>query len=86
MTLYQIINIMFSVYIYLIIAQVLMSWVPHDPSQPIFRFIAEATEPILTPCRRLIPGVAGIDFSPIIALMVVEFIRYVVLSILVRIF
>ena len=86
MSLYHIIDIMFTVYIYLIIAEVLMSWVPHNPSQPIFKFIAEATEPILTPCRRLIPTVGGIDFSPIIALMAVELLRRVVLTILASIF
>ena len=86
MSLYQIIDIMFTVYIYLIIAEVLMSWVPHNPSQPIFKFIAEATEPILALCRRLIPAVAGIDFSPIIALMAIELLRRVVLTILASIF
>lgn len=86
MSLYSILNTMFNVYIYLIIAQVLMSWIPHDASHPVFRFISDITEPVLAPFRRIIPAVAGIDFSPLIALMAVEVVRFIVLSLLVRIF
>jgi YggT family protein len=86
LSLYNIINIMFTVYVYLIIVQVILSWVPHNPSQSIFRFIDEATEPILAFCRRLIPPVGGIDFSPMIAILAVELVRRVVLSIIASLF
>lgn len=86
MSLYSIVNVMFEVYTFLIIAQVLMSWVPHDRYHPVFRFIEEVTEPVLRPFRRLIPVVGGIDFSPIVALMAVELVRRVILSLLIGIF
>jgi len=82
LSLYNIVNVMFEVYSFLIIARVLMSWVPHDRNHPVFRFIGEITEPLLTPFRRLIPSVGGIDFSPIIALMAVELVRRIILSLL----
>ncbi|HPF20783.1 MAG TPA: YggT family protein [Syntrophomonas sp.] len=82
MSLYNIVNVMFEVYSFLIIAQVLMSWIPHDRYHPVFRFIEEITEPVLTPFRRLIPSVGGIDFSPIIALMALELVRRIILSLL----
>jgi len=77
---------MFEVYTFLIFAQVLMSWVPHDHNHPVFRFIEDVTEPVMRPFRKLIPAVGGIDFSPIIALMAVELVRRIVLSLLVGIF
>jgi len=86
LSLYSIVNVMFEVYSFLIIAQVLMSWVPHDRYHPVFRFIEEVTEPVLRPFRRLIPAVGGIDFSPIIALMAVEIVRRVSLSLLIGMF
>ncbi|MBP1761364.1 MAG: hypothetical protein H6Q64_906 [Firmicutes bacterium] len=86
MSLYSIVNVMFEVYTFLIIAEVLMSWVPHDRYHPVFRFIEEVTEPVLRPFRRLIPVVGGIDFSPIVALMAVELVRRVILSLLIGIF
>lgn len=82
MTLISIINTAFEVYLYMVIARVLISWVPHNPSQPIIRFLYEATEPLLAPCRRLIPSLGGIDISPIIAVMLLELLRRVVLQIL----
>jgi len=82
LSLYNIVNVMFEVYSFLIIAQVLMSWIPHDRYHPVFRFIEEITEPVLTPFRRLIPSVGGIDFSPIIALMALELVRRIILSLL----
>jgi len=86
LSLYSIVNVMFEVYTFLIIAEVLMSWVPHDRYHPVFRFIEEVTEPVLRPFRRLIPVVGGIDFSPIVALMAVELVRRVILSLLIGIF
>jgi len=82
LTLISIVNTAFEVYLYMVIARVLISWVPHNPSQPIIRFLYEATEPLLAPCRRLIPSLGGIDFSPIIAVMLIELLRRVVLEIL----
>lgn len=81
MTLISIINTAFEVYLYMVIARVLLSWVPHNPSQPVIRFLYEATEPLLKPCRRLVPPLGGIDFSPIIAVMAVEFLRRIVIMI-----
>lgn len=86
MTLISIINTAFEVYLYMVIARVLISWVPHNPSQPVIRFLYDATEPLLAPCRRLIPSLGGIDFSPIIAVMLIELLRRVVLEILIRMF
>lgn len=82
MTLISIVNTAFEVYLYMVIARVLISWVPHNPSQPIIRFLYEATEPLLAPCRRLTPSLGGIDLSPIIAVMLIELLRRVVLEIL----
>ena len=56
----------------LIIAQVLMSWVQLDPYHPVAQFIFQATEPFLKPVRDLLPPAAGLDFSPLIVLIVVQ--------------
>ncbi|MES2918860.1 MAG: YggT family protein [Pseudomonadota bacterium] len=54
-------------YFYAIIAGVILSWVaPHNPSTGL---IFQVAEPVLAPCRRLIPSMGGLDLSPIIALL-----------------
>lgn len=52
----------------IIIAGVLLSWVSPDPYNPIVQAIYGISEPFLAPFRRLIPSLAGLDFSPLIAL------------------
>lgn len=82
MTINYIVNIAFKVYFYIVMARVLISWVPHNPSQPIIRFLYEVTEPLLAPCRKLVPPIGGIDFSPIIALFIVQALWWIVIDLL----
>ncbi|BEP29484.1 YggT family protein [Helicovermis profundi] len=62
---------------FLILARVIMSWVIKDFSNPIVQFIFQVTEPILMPFRKLLEriGLGGtIDFSPIVAMLAIQFI------------
>lgn len=76
------VNIAFQVLVYLIIARCLLSFVRHNPYQPIIRFIYDVTEPIMGPFRRIIPAAGGLDFSPIIAVFAVELVRRLVIQLL----
>ena len=66
----------------LIIIRIVLSWVRHNPYQPIFRFIYEITEPYLRIFRRIIPNIGMIDISPIVALIALRFIEYLVFRLL----
>lgn len=66
----------------LILARVLMSWVQVDPSSPVARMIYDLTEPILAPVRNLLPPTAGLDFSPLIVLIGLQFLGQILMSIL----
>lgn len=59
----------------LIFARIILSFIPHDPYNPIFRFVYETTEPMLRPFRRfsLNTGGFGIDFSPLIVLFLLQY-------------
>jgi YggT family protein len=65
----------------LILARVLLSWIPVDRSNPLISFIYEITEPILGPIRRVVPSPGGLDLSPIIALVLIEILQRVLLTI-----
>lgn len=58
----------------LIIVRALISWVNPDPYNPIVQFLSRATDPILTPIRRIMP-VLPIDISPIIAYFLIVVVR-----------
>ncbi|MDA8096917.1 MAG: YggT family protein [Desulforudis sp.] len=83
--LFDVINIAFQVYIYIIFARIILSWIRHDPYNPVFRFIYDLTEPFLSIFRRIIPPLGMIDLSPIVALIALHVLRWVILSLLLRI-
>lgn len=66
-----------SAYMWVIIGRAIISWVNADPYNPVVRFLHEVTEPLLYRIRRLIPFASsgGIDFSPMILIMAIIFLR-----------
>lgn len=70
-----------ELYSYVIIAAALITWVSPDPRNPVVVFLRRATEPVLEPVRRLLPPwrTAGLDLSPVIVLIVIQFVQRVVL-------
>ena len=72
----KIIDMALSLYMWIIIARALISWVNPDPYNPIVRFLYRATEPVMAPIRRWLPlrGL-GIDISPIIAIAAIIFLQ-----------
>jgi YggT family protein len=82
----QIIDLLFTLYTYLILARVFLSWVNPDPYNPIVRFIYQATEPVLRPFRVLFKmGNVAFDLSPIIAFFVLNFLRKILIGFLMSI-
>ncbi|MEK6682463.1 MAG: YggT family protein [Nitrospirota bacterium] len=73
-----------NIYMYIIIARALISWVNPDPYNPIVQFLYRITEPVLAPIRRLIPVYRiGIDISPIIVILIIYFLEnFLVVSLL----
>jgi len=79
----KILDIALTIFMWIIIARAILSWVSPDPYNPIVRFIHNVTEPVLYQIRRRIPlSFGGIDFSPIVVLLAIIFLQqFVVRSI-----
>ena len=77
---------LFNIYSWVIIAAALMSWVSPDPRNPIVMFLRQVTEPVLSPIRRLLPPwkTGGLDLSPLIVLLAIQFVERVILPTLLR--
>lgn len=72
----QILDVVLYAYMLAIIARALISWVNPDPYNPIVRFLYNITEPALYRIRRLIPAyLGGIDFTPMILILIVYFLK-----------
>jgi YggT family protein len=63
-------------FMFITIARAVLSWVSPDPYNPIVRFIHNVTEPVLYQIRKRLPMMyGGIDFSPIIVILIIIFLR-----------
>lgn len=65
-----------TLYLWIIVARAVLSWVNPDPYNPIVRFIHNVTEPVLYRIRRKLPvSYAGIDFSPFLVILAIMFLN-----------
>jgi YggT family protein len=78
------VNVLFLGLTILIFGRVLLSWVPTRLPWGLNDFIFSVTEPILAPIRRALPIAAGMDFSPLIALVLLQLVEQVLLRFLPR--
>ena len=70
-----VLNLVLTLYLWIIIGRALLSWVNPDPRNPIVRFLHNATEPILYPVRRLLPYMGGVDLSPLVVIAGIYFLQ-----------
>jgi YggT family protein len=84
--LFVVINLALQLYIYLLIAAAVLSWliafnVVNMRNQfvaAVADFLYRITEPALRPIRRLMPNLGGIDISPVILILIIIFIQLII--------
>lgn len=81
-TLVNILLLVLNVYEIILLARVLMSWFRPDPYNPIVRFLYNVTEPVLAPIREALPSTGGIDFSPLVAFLLLFALQRVIIILL----
>ena len=67
--LFRLINLVFTLYSLAFILRALLPWFRISYYHPVMRFLVQITEPLLGPLRRYIRPVGGIDFTPMVALL-----------------
>jgi len=71
-----VLDMVLSIYMFLIIIRAIASWFAMDPYNPIYQFLIRITEPVLGYIRRVLPFRTGmVDFSPIIAILAIIFLK-----------
>lgn len=71
----RLISGLLTLYWYVILARVLMSWFSPDAYHPVVRAIYAVTEPILGPVRRILPPMGGFDLSPVVIFLVLMYLQ-----------
>jgi YggT family protein len=77
----KVLDVVLVMFMWIVIARAILSWVSPDPYNPIVRFIHKITEPVLHQIRKRLPlNFGGIDFSPILVLLAIIFLRQFVVQ------
>jgi len=59
-----------------ILARLLISWTYTDPYNPLVHFLYRVTEPLLRPLRQILPTWREVDFSPVVALVIIQLVEW----------
>jgi YggT family protein len=82
----KVLEVVLNIYMWVIIIRALISWVNPDPYNTIVQILTRMTEPALRPIRKLVPPYkVGLDFSPLIAVLIIMFLQYALVDTLIRI-
>jgi YggT family protein len=83
LALYNVIGFVATALYVLIIARIAVSWIGLSPWHPVVRWLRIIVDPILAPFRRILPTFSGLDFSPILAIVVIYFVAGILQTLLI---
>jgi len=78
----DVLHTLLQLYFWIVLAAAVISWVSPDPRNPIVQFLHRVTSPVLSEVRRRLPFVyaSGIDFSPLVVILLIQVIDRVVVG------
>ena len=79
-TMFATIGLFLQLLYFILLARILLSWLPGFRNNPVAGLIYDITEPILAPARRLIPPMGGLDISPIIVFLLLGALQRMVMG------
>lgn len=72
-------KMLLNFYLFAIIGQIILSWVAPHNNNPLVGILYQITEPIMSPARRLLPPMGGLDLSPILIILALQVIELLLL-------
>ncbi len=75
----ELVGLLLNVFLFAIFIQVILSWISPGTYNPVASILYSLTEPVLRPCRRLLPPIGGMDLSPLIALLGIQVLKMLLL-------
>ncbi|MCC5810103.1 MAG: YggT family protein [Ectothiorhodospiraceae bacterium] len=77
-TLYELVNLLLNVYLFAILIRVVISWINPGAHHPVLELIDAITRPVIRPVQRMLPSTGGLDFSPMVVLIGIFFIKMLI--------
>ena len=75
----ELINLTLNIFVFAVFARAMLSWFGSSYHNPASSILNKLTEPLLDICRKIIPDMGGIDFSPLIVLLVLQLSKMMIL-------
>ena len=69
----EVVCIVFTLFTVAIFIRAILSWFNLDPRSPLVQTLHAITDPVREPIRRVMPGLGGIDLSPLVAILLLQF-------------
>ncbi len=80
LTIANLLRMVLYIYLFIILIQVIISWINPNAYSLITKIMQQISTPILNPARKLLPSAGGIDFSPLIILVIINLLMILVVS------
>jgi len=77
----QVINALSQALVLIVFLSAILSFFM-DPYHPVRRGVDNLVQPLLDPIRRIIPPVGGLDFSPLVLILLIQFIARIIIGLL----
>jgi YggT family protein len=75
----QLVSLLINIFIFAVFARALLSWLNPGTFNAASSILYSLTEPLLNVCRRFIPDLGGIDLSPLVALLLLQLVKMLIL-------
>jgi YggT family protein len=75
----QLVSLLINVFIFSVFARALLSWLNPGTFSSASSILYSLTEPLLNTCRKFIPDLGGVDFSPLVVLLFLQLAKMVIL-------
>ena len=77
-------DLLFQILTMAIVVRALLSWFNLPPTNPLVTLLYDITEPILAPLRRVVPRIGMIDITPIVAIILMNFLSSMLQTVLIQ--
>jgi YggT family protein len=74
----NVLSLIVKIYFWSVIAVVVVSWIAPQSGHPAIQLVAQLTEPVMSPVRKVMPSMGGLDLSPIIVFLILNVISVVI--------
>ena len=75
----ELLALLLNIFLFAVLIQVILSWINPGTYNPVTSILFSITEPVLRPCRRLLPPISGMDLSPLLALIGIQLFKMLLL-------